>query len=338
MKRALLALLVLAALLCGCIGGDEDDNGLTIYTYDSFVAEWGPGPVVFSAFEQAYGAELTVVSMGSSGEMLTRAIAEKDDPQADVLLGINDLQMYRAFEAGLLEEYIPQGHDSIPDSLVMDTEWRITPFDYGYMAIIYDSEAVSAPPQSFEDLRDERWEDSLIVEDPRTSSPGLSFLLWTIAVYGEQFDQYWEDISDSLLTVAPSWSTAYYGMFMEGEAPCVVSYSSSPAYHLAFEQTQRYKGVIMDEGAFVQIEGAGIVSGTGNQSLAEEFIDFMLTDDFQGELALTQFMLPVIPGTELPDSYSIVETSDNILEFDRSLIGENLDQWVQRWLEAIGGQ
>ena len=336
MKRMAVLIILIVALLCGCIS-EEEETELTIYAYDSFVADWGPGPIVIPLFEEKYGVEVNIVSIGSSGDMLSRAIAESDDPQADILLGINDLQMYKAFESDLLEEYRPNGYEDIPADLVMDEEWRVTPFDYGYMAVIYDSEAIDEPPTSFEDLMDPQWKDSLIVEDPRTSSPGLSFLLWTIAAYGDDFDEYWESINDSLLTVAPSWSTAYYGMFMEGEAPMVVSYSTSPAYHLEFEDTDRYKGVIFEEGGFLQIEGAGILKGAEHPNLAKKFIDFMLTEEFQSELPLTQFMMPVNQDVELPGSYlEIVEVDDTILPLDRELLGTELERWIEEWLEAIG--
>jgi thiamine transport system substrate-binding protein len=336
MKRLLLIPLLIVAFACGCIG-DDGDKELTIYTYDSFVAEWGPGPQVVPLFEEEYGITVNIVSMGSSGDMISRAILEKDDPKADILLGINDVQMYRALSEDVLAAYRPENHEMIPDHLVMDDQWRLTPFDYGYMSIVYDSEAVTDPPQSFEDLKDERWEDSLIVEDPRTSSPGLSFMLWTVAIYGEDFDDYWRDIDDSILTVAPSWNTAYYGMFMEGEAPMVVSYSTSPAYHLEYEDTHRYKSVIFEEGGFVQIEGAGIVKGAEHEDAAQKFIDFMLTEEFQRELPLTQFMLPVNPDVELPASYEIVKTSDDVLDLDRALLATHLDQWTDEWVAAIGG-
>ncbi|MBN1785760.1 MAG: thiamine ABC transporter substrate-binding protein [Candidatus Methanofastidiosa archaeon] len=336
MKYIAVILVLFVALLSGCINGSEEKE-LTIYTYDSFVSDWGPGPLVIPLFEEEYGVTVNVVSIGSSGDMITRAIAEKDDPQADVLIGINDLQMYRAFSSGILEEYRPSGYEQIPEYLLMDDQWRLTPFDYSFMALIYDSYAVQEPPTSFEDLKSPEWDGMLIVEDPRTSSPGLSFLLWTIAAYGDDFDSYWEDIGDSILTVAPSWSTAYYGMFIEGEAPMVISYATSPAYHLEFEGTDRYKGVIFEEGGFIQIEGAGIVNGAKHPDLAEKFIDFMLSEEFQRELALTQFMMPVNPDVELPESYmQIVETADTVLPLDRNDLGSKLEGWIERWLEAIG--
>ncbi len=335
MKRLILCFALVAALLAGCISGGGGDTELTIYTYDSFVSEWGPGPVVIPLFEETYGVTVNVVSLGSSGDMLSRAIIERDNPQADILLGISDLQMYTAFEHGLLRPYEPVESGMIPPSLVMDSEWRVTPFDYGYMALIYDSEAVPVPPSSFEGLLDPQWKGKLIVEDPRTSSPGLSFLLWTIAAYGDEFPQYWEDLNDTLLTIAPSWSTAYYGMFQEGEAPMVVSYSTSPAYHLAFEGTDRYRGVIFEEGGFLQIEGAGIVSGAAHEGLAETFIDFMLSEPFQQELALTQFMMPVNPNVELPESYRIVEATDDILPLDRTALGEMMEGWLLAWEASI---
>lgn len=336
MKKLLAIPLICVVLLCGCITGD-DSTELTIYTYDSFVSDWGPGPLVIPMFEEKHGVKVTIVSMGSSGDMISRAILEKDDPKADILLGINDLQMYRVLEHNILESYKPKEYDTIPAYLIMDEEWRVTPYDYGFMSIIYDSEVVDEPPRSFEDLKDEKWKGKLIVEDPRTSSPGLSFLLWTVAAYGDEFPAYWESIEESLLTVAPSWSTAYYGMFLGGEAPLVVSYSTSPAYHLEFEDTNRYKGVIFEEGGFLQIEGAGIVNGAAHSDLARKFIDFMLSEEFQRELPLTQFMMPVNQDVQLPDSFSIVETTDNILPLDRTQLETSLDEWIRLWLSAIGG-
>ena len=252
-----IALIMSAVVIPLFAGGGQEpaSDELVIYAYDSFVSEWGPGPVVIPAFEEKTGISVSLVSAGDAGQVLSKAILEQDDPRADIILGIDNNLLSRALEAGVLSTYRPEGIGQVPKELIFDPEYHVVPFDYGYFSIVYDSQVVSDPPASLEDLTDPRFADSLILMDPRTSSPGLGFLLWTIEVYGDDFPEYWRRLSDSILTITEGWDSGY-GLFTTGEAPMVLSYSTSPAYHLEYEDTRRYRALPFEEGNYLQIEGS----------------------------------------------------------------------------------
>jgi thiamine transport system substrate-binding protein len=173
-------LMLFAAAAVPATPGAEKEAQLVIYAYDSFVAEWGPAPVVIPKFEKMHGVEVKVISVGDAGQVLNRAILEKDNPQADIVLGIDNNMLSRALEEKVLQPYRSPNLDAIPEQLIFDATHAVTPFDYGYFAFVYDSEVLRNPPTSLEELTDARFRKRIIVQDPRTSSPGLGFLLWTI--------------------------------------------------------------------------------------------------------------------------------------------------------------
>jgi thiamine transport system substrate-binding protein len=183
--------------------------------------------------------------------------------------------------------------------------------DYSYFAIVYDSEKLSTPPARLEDLINPRFENALILIDPRTSSPGLGFFAWVKEVYGSNWQDYWRRLQPSILTIAEGWSSAY-GLFTKGEAPMVLSYTTSPGYHLEYEETERYKAAIFSDGHPMQIEAAGLLSAAKNKENAKVFLDFMLSPDFQSIIPLTNWMYPVI-DIPLPDSFRVNPKSDKSL-------------------------
>ena len=307
---------------------------LTIYAYDSFVSEWGPAGKVIPKFEQKYGLEVELISAGDAGQVLNRAILEKKRPRADIVMGIDNNLLAKALDADILEPYRSQNLTLIPDRLLFDETLHVSPFDHGYFAIVYDSARLKDPPKSMQDLLKPAYRGKIILEDPRTSSPGLGFLLWTIAVYGEEgFLSFWEKLMPNVLTITEGWDTAY-GLFTSGEAPMVLSYTTSPAYHVEYENTTRYRAAIFQEGNYQQIEGMGILKGAKNRDNARKFIDFMLTEDFQEEIPLTNWMFPVNPEVELPDSFRYAPEPQKALSFDTRVIHKNLDRWIDSWLQV----
>ncbi len=309
---------------------------LTIYTYDSFNSEWGPGPTVFKRFQEQCQCKLKIVALGDAGLMLNRVILEKANPKADILLGINDSHLGKAFEADIFTSYQSPLLTKIPQHLQMDAQYRITPFDYGFMAFVYDSEKIKSPPQSLEDLLAPRYQNKIVIEDPRTSSPGLSFLHWTISVYGEEgYLDYWKKLSPNLLTITSGWSAAY-GMFTKGETPLVLSYATSPAYHLEYEKTERYQAAVFAEGHYQQVEFAGIVKGTKKEKRAQEFIDFMLSAAFQNAIPLTNWMFPVIEYQPLPDSFRIAARPASVKTLDFDRVYQQNSKWLKSWTRALG--
>jgi thiamine transport system substrate-binding protein len=312
----------------------EPEAELVIYAYDSFVAEWGPAPLVIPKFEKAQGVEVRVISVGDAGQVLNRAILEKEKPQADILVGIDNNMLSRALEEDVLQPYRSPNLDTIPRELVFDATHAVTPFDYGYFAFVYDSKVLQEPPASLEELTDSRFRRRIIVQDPRTSSPGLGFLLWTIAVYGEQYLEYWQRLQPNLLTITDGWDTAY-GMFTSGEAPLVLSYTTSPAYHVEYEQTERYRALLFEEGNYRQIEGMGILKGAPHPSLARRFIDFILSEEFQSEIPLTNWMYPVDPGVATPDSFRFAPKPERSLQLPADQIRANRDRWINAWVKQV---
>lgn len=330
--RVVAAALVLAAVSVG-VGAAPSappDRELVIYAYDSFVSEWGPAGKVIPKFEALTGAKVKMLSTGDAGQALARVILEKADPQADMVLGVDNNLLARALEEKVLQPYESPNLKSVPPELRFDPTHSVTPFDYGYFAVVYDSQAVSQPPADLEDLASPRFRGKLILEDPRTSSPGLGFLLWTIAVYGKDWPAYWQRLRPNILTVTDGWDAAY-GMFTSGEAPMVLSYTTSPAYHLQNEKTERYRAAIFREGNYLQIEGIGILRGARHPGLARKFIDFVLNEAFQEEIPLTNWMYPVIPSVRLPDSYRLAPKPALTLSLKAEEIRKQQEAWLREW-------
>ncbi len=333
-KVAGMLLLVLAAGAAVAAPVVEEEAELVIYAYDSFVAEWGPAPKVIPKFEETHSVKVKIISVGDAGQVLNRAILEKQNPQADIVLGIDNNMLSRALEEGVLEPYRSPNLDTIPGQLVFDATHSVTPFDYGYFAFVYDSEVLENPPKSLEELTDPRFRKKIIVQDPRTSSPGLGFLLWTIAVYGEEYLEYWGRLQPNLLTITDGWDTAY-GMFTSGEAPVVLSYTTSPAYHVEYEQTERYRALLFEKGNYLQIEGMGILKGAPHPQLARRFIDFILTEDFQEEIPLTNWMYPVDPDVITPESFRYAPKPERSLQLPAEEIRKNQERWINAWVKLV---
>jgi thiamine transport system substrate-binding protein len=305
--KFVLAAAACAAVFCSC--GREGPvaapakETVAVWTYDSFNSEWGPGPDVSKAFQEKTGIEINWISHGDAGEILSRLLLEGKNADADVILGLDQNMAGRALDSELLEAYRPAGAENILPETVFDASFRLIPFDYSYFAIVYDSEKTPAPPRSLEELADPAYRESLILIDPRTSSPGLGFFGWVKEVYGPGWRDYWRRLQPSILTVAEGWSSAY-GLFTRGEAPLVLSYTTSPGYHLEYEDTERYRAAIFTDGHAIQIEAAGLLGAAKNRENAKKFLDFMISPDFQSLIPLTNWMYPVI-AIPLPDSFRI---------------------------------
>jgi len=333
--KYLFSILMVWALAAGLWAAPApEQSDLVIYAYDSFVSEWGPAGRVIPKFEEKYNVHVSIQSVGDAGQVLNRAILEKDDPKADIVLGVDNNLLSRALEENLLEPYRSPNLDLIPEELRFDSTYSVTPFDYGYFALIWDTEKLRSPPRSLEELTLPRYRKKIILEDPRTSSPGLGFLLWTIDEYGDEFLSYWQRLKSNLLTITAGWDTAY-GLFTSGEAPLVLSYTTSPAYHVEYENSTRYKALIFKLGHYLQIEGMGILRGCPHPELAQKFIDFILTEPFQMEIPLTNWMYPVNPNTALPESFDHAPQPAVSRSLDSAFIRENLERWLREWTEVV---
>ena len=283
----------LFALLLAAPAAAED---LTVYTYDSFVTEWGPGPVVEAGFEAACGCDLTFVAVGDGAALLARLQLEGRSSEADVVLGLDTSLIAAARGTGLFA-----AHGLAPD-LDLPIAWEdaaFLPYDWGYFAFVAD--AALAAPTSMRDLAES--DLSIVIQDPRSSTPGLGLLLWIEAAYGPEAGAIWEALADNIVTVTPGWSEAY-GLFLEGEADAVLSYTTSPSYHLLAEGDDSKVAWVFEEGHYMQIEVAGVVAGSDVPDLARDFLAFLLTDPVQSAIPETNWMFPAItPEAGLPEGY-----------------------------------
>ena len=330
MKRSaalLLALLLLGGLFTARPVKAQEE--LTVYSYDSI--EWWMKEII-PIFEEKYGVKVNLVLIGDAGEVLNRLILEKDNPQADVVVGIDNSYLAKAIDAGILEPYRPGNVDVIPQWIIdsFDPTFHLTPYDYGYIAINYRKDMVQNPPKSLEDLTKPEWKGKLIIEDPRTSSPGMAFLLWTIAVYGDDWLYYWQKLKENDVQIVEGWSAAWEA-FTKGEYPLVLSYATSPAATVYYENNTNIGAVAFEEGNYLQIEGAGIVKGAKHKELAKKFIEFLISEEAQEKLPVNQWMYPVNKNVQLPEVFKYAVKVEKPVTVDPKEIEENYDTWLKQW-------
>lgn len=301
---------------------------LTVYTYDSFVSEWGPGPAVEAAFEETCNCDLHFVAVGDGAELLARLRLEGPRSDADIALGLDTNLMAAASASGL---FAPTQIE-VP-ALDLPIAWNddtFIPFDWGWFAFVYDKENVTNPPKTFDALAASDY--SIVIQDPRSSTPGLGLLLWVKSVYGDDATMAWEALNDQVVTVTKGWTEAY-GMFLEGEADMVLSYTTSPAYHLIAEEDDSKSALAFDEGNYLQIEVAAKLANSDQPELADAFLAFMLSDGFQAVIPTTNWMYPAVtPAEGLPAAF------DTLAQPEKSLLylGDEaeamrdlaLDEWL----------
>ncbi|WOI56141.1 thiamine ABC transporter substrate binding subunit [Palleronia sp. LCG004] len=322
-------LFVLGIGLLGCPALAQDRPVLDVYTYDSFVSDWGPGPAIAEAFEAECGCELNFTAPGDGAALLARLRLEGARSDADVVVGLDTNLMAAAGETGL---FAPHGIDDIAWDLPV--EWNdptFLPYDWGYFAFVH--EADFDPPTSFRDLAE--GDASILIQDPRSSTPGLGLLLWVSAAYGDEAPAIWEGLADNIVTVTPGWSEAY-GLFLEGEADMVLSYTTSPAYHAIAEDDDSKRAALFDEGHYLQIEVAGMLAGSDQPDLARDFLRFLAGDAAQSVLPTTNWMYPArIPEEGLPEAFGDLVSPGTALQFPPGEVPAIRDTALEAWLAAL---
>jgi thiamine transport system substrate-binding protein len=302
-----------------------------VYTYDSFMGEWGPGQQIAKDFEAATGFKVTYVNCGDGAQILSKALLEKDNPQSDILLGLDNNLISKARGEKVLSGYKPKNADKIIFPALHEAlgkDWLLTPFDYSQFTLIYDTESNVPAPASLEDLTKPEYAKKIILMDPRTSTPGLGFAAWTVAVFGDGYAEYWKALKPSILTMSPGWS-AGYGLFTQGEAPLVISYMTSPAYHVYADKSKRYKALVFAEGHVQQVEGAGVTKGAINEKGAHAFIDYLISDAAQNVIPLTQWMNPANRNIVLPDCYKQSVPADaKTLTYDTEKVSDAVNNII----------
>jgi thiamine transport system substrate-binding protein len=306
---------------------------LVVYTYDSFTSEWGPGPQVKTAFEARCSCRLKFVGLEDGVSMLNRLKLEGNNTRADVLLGLDTSLTAEARTSGLFD-----AHGMVLESWSLPGSWQddlFLPYDYGYFAFVYNQERLANPPSSLRQLVEDEQGPSILVQDPRTSTPGLGLLLWIKKIYGDEADAAWARLSQRIVTVSKGWSEAY-GLFLKGEADMVLSYTTSPAYHIIAEKDSRFSAARFSEGHYQQIEVAGLVQSSKQKQLAREFLKFMLSEDFQTIIPTTNWMYPaVLASDRLPAEFrQLIDPSPSLL-LDDKLVASKRKAWIDEWLEVM---
>jgi thiamine transport system substrate-binding protein len=347
MKTRLLLMITAIALLAACSPAPKpgQPETLTVVTHDSFsVSE-----KVIAAFEQENNAKVVFLKSGDAGAALNKAILTKGAPMGDVFFGVDNTFLSRALEEDLFLPYTSPLLAAIPAEFKLDGSNRATPVDYGDVCINFDIAWFQTiglkVPQTLEALADPAYKDLLVVENPATSSPGLAFLLATIAHFGEaEYLDYWQKLKDNGVVIANDWNSAYYTSFSgssgKGSQPMVVSYASSPAAEVIFADPPRTDAptasILGKDTCFRQVEFAGILKGTKHELLAGKFIDFLLSRSFQEDTPLQMFMYPVDPQAKLPEEFTkFAAISSEPAQMDPQKIASNRDKWIRAWSQVM---
>lgn len=306
----------------------QDTPVLTVYTYDSFVSDWGPGPQIKQAFEATCACELEFVGAGDGAALLARLRLEGARTEADIVLGLDTNLTAAARDTGL---FAPHGVEAEFDLPVTWEDDVFLPFDWGYFAFVTGEDGDA--PTDFRALGDS--DITIVIQDPRSSTPGLGLLMWVKAAYGDQAGEIWDGLFDNIVTVTPGWSEAY-GLFLEGEADMVLSYTTSPAYHLIAEDDAGKRAVPFSEGHYMQVEVAAKLAGTDQPDLADQFLQFMLTDAFQSVIPTTNWMYPaVMPDDGLPEGFETLITPEKSLLLDADEARTMRDEAIAEWQAAL---
>lgn len=348
LRKIWMVLALLVLVVTGCAPAAQPIAGpvtVTVMVHDSFAVS----EAVVKAFEKQANLKLTFIPSGDAGAMINRAVLTRDAPQADVIYGVDNTFLSRALEAQIFEPYVSPLLKTIPESFKLDPQNRALPVDYGDVCINFDKAYFArkglALPDSLAALAQPAYKGLLVVENPATSSPGLAFLMATIAYSGpEKYLEYWKTLQANGLVVANDWETAYYTHFSgssgQGAQPMVVSYGSSPAAEVVFAKEPPADAptasLVADGMCFRQVEFAGILKGTKQRAAAEKVVDFLLGTTFQEDMPLQMFVYPVNSLAKLPEvfvKHAQIPQKPATLAPDE--IARGRDGWIQAWKEAV---
>jgi len=302
---------------------------LTVYAPDYFASEWGPGPSIEAAFEKECNCDLQF----KTGDVLSRIILEGARSEADVVIGLNTDVTKKARETGL---FAAHGQDNSQLTLpLIWTDQVFLPFNYGHTAFVYNAEKLREAPQSFDALIHSNDDLKVIIQDPRSSISGLALVLWVKAVFGEESENVWEKLAPKILTVTKGWSEAY-GLFTEGEADMVLSYTTSPAYHIVAEGDLTKKAAIFPEGHYLMVELAAKLKGTDNPELADAFLAFIMTDTFQNLIPEGNWSLPAaLEVSEWPQAFQELPLPEKVLFYSEEEAATLRGVAIEEWRRAL---
>ena len=301
---------------------------LTIYAPDYFVSEWGPGPSIEEAFEKNCACDLKF----SAGDLIPRLILEGSSTEADIVIGLNTDVTKKARETDL---FAPHRQDN--QALFLPIKWTdntFLPFNWSYVSFVYDETKISQPPSSFDELADME-NVKIVIQDPRSSISGLALVLWVKEVYGDKAEAYWSKLSPNILTVTKGWSEAY-GLFTSGEADMVLSFNTSPAYHIAVEEDKTKKAAIFKEGHYAYFELVGKLRNTDQPELANKFMQFVLSAEFQSLIPFTNWSYPAAQDrSEWPEVFSKLPYPEKAYFLNEDRADDMRTKAIEEWRAAL---
>ncbi|SIT76909.1 thiamine ABC transporter substrate binding subunit [Pontibaca methylaminivorans] len=301
---------------------------LTVYTYESFFTEWGPGPRIKAAFEDQCDCRLNLLGIGDGATFLARLRLEGTRNRADVVLGLDTNQIAAARETGL---FAPSGVEADYDLPVTWDDPVFVPYDWSLFAFVHRKETPA--PGSFRELADS--DLKIIIQDPRSSTPGLGLLLWVRDAYGDEAPGIWKGLADNIVTVTPGWSESY-GLFLDGESDMVLSWTTSPAYHRIAEDDDSIEAALFSEGNYAQIEVAARLKNSREPELAQEFLQFLLSDKAQAAFMTGNWMYPaVLPPGGLAEGFDPPPPPEKVLLLDPGRAAALRDEALAEWLDAL---
>ena len=321
-------------------------ESITLVAYDSFPAPDADDPVhrALAEFTDETGIDVELLIAGDTGTMLAKAELTAGNPEGDVMWGVDNTFLSRAVDAGVFEPYASPVAADLPSEFTeLVPDGAATPVDFGDVCVNYDVAALDElglePPASMDQLADE-YADLLVVENPATSSPGLAFLMATIAEYGDGWTGFWTDLRDGGVEVVDSWTSAYYESFSwaGGDRPLVVSYGSSPPFEVLYaeEPMDTAPTGVVESTCFRQVEFAGVLAGTDHSDAARRLVDFLVSERFQREVPLNLFVWPVNPDVELDPVFTECATiPDDPLSLDPADIDANRADWIDEWTDLM---
>ena len=318
-------------LVCAC--SSNEIATLKILTHDSFDAK----QELIDEFTKIHNMDIQIIKAGDANQVLTRAILNAGNPEADLIFGIDNISYLGITEINkLLTAYQAQDRNKIPLELLnaFSNSNYFTPIDYGYVSLNYDPKFDGQPlPTDLVELTTDAWKDKLIVLDPATSSPGLQFLLTTISYFGkDNWQDFWRQLKNNNPLLVDGWSTGYYTHFSHngGDRPLIISYTTSPAAEAYFNDLKKppTQNVVLND-LFRQVESIAILKGAKNFIGAQKFIDFMLSDKFQKQIPETMFVYPVIQELDLPNWWNLNPQIDSVKTINFS--SNELQNWISEW-------
>jgi len=343
-QHAIMMTIIMTGMILGLLpvlavsqaSANNDKPEVIVYTYDSFAADWGPGPKIKSAFEAQCECTLTFIGLDTSLAVLTRIRLEGENTPADIILGLDTSQLSVAKNSLNLAPHGIAQIDPMLDLPEAIGPWQdevFIPFDWGYFAFVYDASKHHQVPSSMTELiqSDHPWR--IAIQDPRSSTPGFGLMLWMKALYGDKASENWRNFMPKITTITKGWSEAY-GLFLDDEVDMVLSYTTSPSYHRVAEDQSQYEYLAFTEGHYTQIEVAAMLASTDQPKLSQQFLAFLLTPEAQSLIPRTNWMYPAVKGIPLPEGFEVTEKPAGLL-LDNAMVADKQKQWLDEWIMAV---